>query len=354
MPGPLISIIVPVYKTPAVLLHRFVSSVLRQTLAEIQLIMVNDASPDECPQILDAAAAQDKRVTVLHRAENGRAGMARNDGMRLVSGQYVLFADADDALRSDACAALLGLACRHDADIVACSWSCCDEDGRITGSHRLSDRRYDLTHARQRTKCYRNLNYELWNKLFRYDVVASLRFEQFEANIGEDLLFNVTALRRSAVMVTTSYAGYDYTVHSKSATGRSLKGMAYLRTLALSGDRIRQVLADGDCGQVDKRFGERLLLKRFSVGCNWIAGHRDPRERATLWTYWHSYLIERLLPSLEYFRIVGKWYKLVAATDDMPTVYRLTRLATKVTDPMSLVDRIGSYVVSTKSSRELM
>ena len=76
MDRPLVSIIVPVYRTPIALLQRFLRSALSQTLSDIQLIAVDDASPDDCPRILDVAAADDNRVTVLHRSSNGRAGMA--------------------------------------------------------------------------------------------------------------------------------------------------------------------------------------------------------------------------------------------------------------------------------------
>lgn len=350
MSSTIVSIIVPVYKTSAVLLQRFLRSALDQTLSDIQLILVDDASPDDCPRILDAAAVDDERVMVLHRSENGRAGMARNDGMSLVVGRYVLFADADDVMRPDMCETLLDIARKHEADIVACSWAIRDEDGHFIGMGRLPDRQYDLTSARQRAKCYRSLNYALWNKLFRHDVIASLRFEQFEANIGEDLLFNIAGLCRSRIMATTAYTGYDYTVHTGSATGRSSKGMPYLRTLAISGDRIKQTLAAADGSIVGRKCADRLLLKRFTVGCGWIAENPDQDERSLMWAYWRHYLHEHLLPGLEFFRFLAAWYRLVTAIGDVPTVCRLTRLATRITDPLSVVEKIETRLVSKRRS----
>lgn len=345
-----VSIIVPVYKTSAVLLQRFLKSALNQTLSDIQFILVDDASPDDCPRILDAAAADDERVTVFHRSKNGRAGMARNDGMSLVIGRYVLFADADDVIRPDMCEKLVDMANKHEADIVACSWAIRDQDGQIVGRGRLPNRQYDLMSARQRTKCYRSLNYALWNKLFRHDVIAPLRFEQFEANIGEDLLFNIAALCQSRIMATTAYTGYDYTVHTGSATGRSSKGMPYLQTLAISGDRIKQTLTAADGSVVGRKCADRLLLKRFTIGCGWIAENPDPDERSIMWAYWRRYLHEHLLPSLEYYRVLATWYRLVTAVDDVPTVCRLTRLATRITDPLSFVEKIETWLVSKRRS----
>lgn len=346
MSNPLVSIIVPVYKTPVFLLQRFLKSALSQTLSDIQLIAVNDASPDDCPRILDAVATDDDRMTVLHRSTNGRAGKARNDGMNLVKGSYVLFADADDIMQPDMCETLLRLAHHHDADIVVCSCSISDQDGNLIGRGYLPNRNYDLTSSSHRAKAYRSLNYALWNKIFRHEVIAPLCFEQFDANIGEDTLFNVEALCRSRTMVTTAYCGYDYTIHNASATGRSSKGMPYLRTLALSGDRIKQTLVGADGSSVTKKFADRVALKRFTTGCGWIADHPDPKEKSVMWKYWRNYLYEHLLPNMESNRLLASWYRLVTAIGNASAVYRLTHIAYRITDPLSFVDRIDARIAS--------
>ncbi|MFZ5994965.1 MAG: glycosyltransferase family 2 protein [Thermodesulfobacteriota bacterium] len=340
-----VSIIVPVYRTPIPLLQRFLKSALNQTLSDIQLIAVDDASPDECPKILDTVAAKDERMTVIHRETNGRAGVARGDGMKLAKGNYIFFADADDIMQPDMCETLFGLAVKHDADIVSCSWSISDQDGQLVGRHCLPNRKYSLSFPRHKAAAYRGLNYALWNKIFRREVVVPLRFEQFEANIGEDTHFNVAALCRSHIMVTTAYCGYDYIVHTTSATGRSSKGMPYLRTLALSAARIKQTLmARGD--SVDKRFADRLALKRFTTGCGWIAEYPDPTERAAMWEYWRGHLREHVLPNLESCRLLAAWYRLVTAMVSPQSAYRLTRIATRITDPLSFVDRLEARMAA--------
>ena len=344
MVSTLVSIIVPVYKTPVFLLQRFLRSVLGQTLSDIQLIAVDDASPDECPKILDDMAAGDERMIVLHRSTNGLAGKARNGGMSLAKGRYVLFADADDIMQPDMCETLLGLALKNDADIVACSWSIRDPDDYLLGKGYLPNGRYDLASARQRAKAYRLMNYALWNKIFRYEVIAPLRFELFEANIGEDTLFNVAAICRSRKMVTTSYCGYDYTIHTSSATGRSSRGMPYLRTLAVSSDRIRQTIAAADGSVVDSKFADRLALKRFVTGCGWIAEYPDVKERTVMWEYWCRYFREHLLPTLESCRFLAAWYKIMIALWDAPTVYRLTRFVSRITAPIFYIDKIEARI----------
>lgn len=353
MSSAVVSIIVPVYKTPIPLLRRFLRSALSQTLADIQLVAVDDASPDECPDILDAAAAKDRRLTVWHRSTNGRAGVARNDGLARAGGRYVTFADADDLMRPNMCETLVALASWHNADVVACSWSMRDQEGHLLNTSYFPDRQYDLTVPRQRAKCYRTLNYALWNKLFRREVIATLRFAQFEANIGEDLLFNIAALCRSRVMVTTAYVGYDYIVHNGSATGRSSKGMPYLRTLIRSGEAIRETVAAGDDSKIGRKYAERLLLKRFAIGCGWIAEQPDPNERAAMWAYWRQYLQEGLLSSLKFFQLLAWWYRRLTTTRDASSVYRWTRLANRITDPLSVLDRLEARLSSNRFLRSV-
>jgi len=351
MNRPLVSIIVPVYKTPVLLLRKFLRSALNQTFSDIQLIAVDDASPDECPKILHAVADEDDRVSVVHRSANGRAGMARNDGLDLAEGRYVLFADADDVMQPDMCERLIVLALEHEADIVACTCSINDPEGQMLGRSYLPERHYDLRSARQRARAYRTMNYALWNKIFRYEVIAPLRFEQFEANIGEDTLFNVAALCRSRKMVTTSYCGYNYTVHNSSATGRTSRGMPYLRTLALSGDRIKQTLSSADGSSIGRRFADRLALKRFTTGCGWIADYPDLKEKASMWEYWRRHLQEHLLPHLDSRRALATWYKLVACTLNPRNAYRFMHIASRISDPLSLVDRLEARIVSKRDSR---
>jgi len=113
-----VSIVVPVYKTPVCLLERFLASALGQSFPNIELITVNDASPDSCPQLLDLWAQNDSRMNVVHRAVNGRAGMARNDGLERARGKYIFFADSDDVMQPDICSRLVDIAETEKADIV--------------------------------------------------------------------------------------------------------------------------------------------------------------------------------------------------------------------------------------------
>ena len=96
---PSISIIIPIYKVEKYL-KRCVDSVLAQTFTDLEIILVDDGSPDNCPQMCDMFAEKDSRIKVIHK-ENGGLASARNAGMRIATGKYIFFLDSDDWLEPD-------------------------------------------------------------------------------------------------------------------------------------------------------------------------------------------------------------------------------------------------------------
>lgn len=113
---PKISIIIPVYKVEKYL-RRCVDSALSQTLSEIEIILVDDGSPDNCPQICDSYCEKDTRVHVIHKTNGGLAS-ARNAGMKIASGEYIFFLDSDDWLETDGMEVLYRTAEKYHVDFV--------------------------------------------------------------------------------------------------------------------------------------------------------------------------------------------------------------------------------------------
>lgn len=97
--NPLISVIVPIYKTAKYLIQ-CVDSVLTQNFKDFELILVDDGSPDESPAVCDEFARKDARVSVIHK-ENGGVSSARNSGIEQAVGQYIVFIDSDDYVGAD-------------------------------------------------------------------------------------------------------------------------------------------------------------------------------------------------------------------------------------------------------------
>ena len=114
--APKVSVIVPVYRAEPYL-ARCVDSLRRQTLEDLEIILVDDGSPDGCPSMCDRYAAEDCRVRVIHQSNQG-AGSARNAGLSIASGDYVGFVDADDYVLPEMFQRLHEAAETYDADLV--------------------------------------------------------------------------------------------------------------------------------------------------------------------------------------------------------------------------------------------
>lgn len=113
---PKVSVIVPVYKVEKYL-GNCVESLIKQTLKDIEIILVDDGSPDRCPLICDEYAAKDRRITVLHK-KNGGVSAARNDGLKIAHGEYIIFCDSDDWMEERAFEVLVNAAENSNADIA--------------------------------------------------------------------------------------------------------------------------------------------------------------------------------------------------------------------------------------------
>ena len=112
----MISVIVPVYNVESYL-RRCIDSIINQTYRDIEIILINDGSTDNCGAICDEYAALDGRITVIHKA-NGGLSDARNAGIDIATGEYLAFVDSDDFITEDACEYLLHQATTYNADIV--------------------------------------------------------------------------------------------------------------------------------------------------------------------------------------------------------------------------------------------
>jgi glycosyltransferase involved in cell wall biosynthesis len=126
-----VSVIVPVYNVEAYL-RRCVDSVLAQTFTDIEIILVDDGSPDNCPAICDEYAGKDNRIKVIHQKNAGLSG-ARNAGLDAAKGDYFAFIDSDDYIAPEMIDKLLNALLREDADISICGFQRIDENAPSPG-----------------------------------------------------------------------------------------------------------------------------------------------------------------------------------------------------------------------------
>lgn len=123
----LVSIVVPIYKVEKYL-EKCVKSICEQTYSDLEIILVDDGSPDACGTMCDAYAKQDHRIKVLHKT-NGGLSDARNEGVKLATGKYLLFVDSDDYVARDLVEKTVSLAEENQCDMVLYDYYYVESDG---------------------------------------------------------------------------------------------------------------------------------------------------------------------------------------------------------------------------------
>lgn len=184
---PELSIIVPIYKVEKYL-DECIRSILGQTFTDLELILVDDGSPDACPQMCDAAAEQDSRVRVIHQ-KNGGLSAARNTGIEAARGNWLGFVDSDDFVAPDFYEKLYNAAVNADADCAVCSVQLTHEDGSRMDTPpqwKTYGGGYTGKEILKTITWQDNVPYLVaWNKLYRREVFRTLRYPV--GRINEDV-----------------------------------------------------------------------------------------------------------------------------------------------------------------------
>lgn len=226
----LISVIVPIYNVEKYL-SKCVDSIINQTYKNLEIILVDDGSPDNCPKICDEYENQDSRIKVIHK-ENGGLSDARNAGMKIASGDYIFFVDSDDWISVDTLYRLLDSAEQYGADIAECNiYSVKDNrtEEYYSNKFALYDNNYSIMQAY--IKDYK-IKTVVWNKLYKKDILKNILFEVGKYN--EDEFFTYRVLSNSERLVHIDYCGYYYIQRGNSIMGEnySLKKLDSLEGFA--------------------------------------------------------------------------------------------------------------------------
>ena len=186
MTTPLISVIVPVYRVEKYL-ERCVKSILSQTYKNLEVILVDDGSPDQCPAICDACAEKDARVKVIHQENKGLSG-ARNAGIDAASGEYLAFVDSDDYVSQHFIEELYQLLQDTGCAIGQCRFSYVKGDGLVEEGdsafciYRGESLMEQLYGPEEKATCF----VVAWNKLYRAELFKETGIRYPEGRIHED------------------------------------------------------------------------------------------------------------------------------------------------------------------------
>lgn len=168
---PKVSIIVPIYKVEDCL-DRCVESLVHQTYTDIEILLVNDGSPDRCPKLCDSWAERDGRIRVIHK-KNGGLSDARNAGIEEAAGEYFLFIDGDDYVRPDMCEKMISAAEKNQSDMVISSFIWKYPDKEIVQSMCTGKVPQCFSNIEMLKIFFMKKTIELsvaWNKLYRRDL----------------------------------------------------------------------------------------------------------------------------------------------------------------------------------------
>ena len=243
---PLISVIVPVYRVERYL-DRCLQSITEQTYRNLEIILVDDGSPDCSGAICDAWAAKDSRIRVIHK-DNAGAGAARNTGLDVATGDIVSMIDSDDYLEVHMYEHLLSLMA-EDVDIAECDicWTEQDDLPMEDGSQamiRVENRENAMRlHIRDEIFCQTPPN-----KLYRRDAIGNIRFP--EGNLIDDEFFTYKVIGNARKLVRSSACMYAYRQQPGSAMHkafsiRRLQGLeAKMQRLAYLENRMPELVSE--------------------------------------------------------------------------------------------------------------
>ncbi len=219
-----ISAIVPIYKAEEYI-NRCIDSLINQTFKDIEIILVNDGSPDKCGEIANDYQEKDSRIKVIHK-DNGGVSKARNVGIQCATGKYVVFVDPDDWIELDMYENMY-----LKAEVTSCDMVICDY---IVESTSLGAYREKFPFPQNKVLSGENIKKEIlsyfiksetcgtiWNKMYKRNIITkhNIKFPS-EIGVGEDYLFNLEYLTYTNSLIYMPTPFYHYDVRQGSAMSK--------------------------------------------------------------------------------------------------------------------------------------
>lgn len=264
-----ISVIVPVYNVEPYLSH-CLDSIINQSYENIEIIVIDDGSTDYCAEICDEYASADNRIKVIHQ-QNGGLSAARNAGIKVATGEFIIFVDSDDIIAGNFCEMLLRTALQTDADIVECGFvkfESVTKQSTAEVSATIRPETFTATVALE-LLMKGDLKQAVWNKVYRREVVHDVKFPVGKLNEDEFWTYKVFGNARKIAKIDNCL--YFYRQQAESIMGRDYNIKRLDGLLAM-----RQRIA-----YMRKHFPEleNLAVKTFCIGSMWhyqkIAKHPE-------------------------------------------------------------------------------
>ena len=208
----LISVVIPIYKVEKYI-FRCVDSVLNQTYKNLEIILVDDGSPDACPKICDEYAKKDARVIVIHK-QNGGLSSARNAGIEIAKGEYITFIDSDDYVNDNYVETLYKAICEDGTDLAIGSHRAVYDNGTVID--RSCSKRCTLSSV-EALKCVLyddGIDVSAWAKLYKLELFSDIRYP--EGRLYEDAATTYKLIDKAGKISLDSKVIYNYMIRINS------------------------------------------------------------------------------------------------------------------------------------------
>lgn len=252
---PKVSIIIPVYNVEKYL-DKCIESVINQTLKDIEIILVDDESPDNCPQMCDQYAKNDSRIKVIHKKNEG-LGHARNSGIELATGEYITFLDSDDYIDIKSCETAYNEAKNNNLDICTFSYYRFDDKGRITepnnydkriifdGREEILQYLLDIIGPKITVGDNEKFSMSSCHAIFRRKIFIdkNIRFLSERDIASEDLIFQIDYIPHTSKIgyIPEKFYYYYYNPNSITSNYSEAKYRKLLKLLSLLRERLSNI-----------------------------------------------------------------------------------------------------------------
>lgn len=254
-----VSVVIPIYNVQDYL-NDCIKSIVNQTYQHLEIILVDDGSPDSCPMICDDWKNKDGRIVVIHK-ENGGLSDARNAGLRNATGEYVLYVDSDDYLEHDAIEWLVSCAIRHNADIVACT---CKKTNNENIPSLLTNRLVVGTGIEMLEFAFENEIWFAWGKLIKTNIAKSCPFAK--GLIYEDVENTPKSFLMANKVVFSLDGRYNYRIRTDSIMGENKT--VPQKDIAKVIDMDCKFISTAGISEIDKQKMYKQLFKQLTYNYN--------------------------------------------------------------------------------------
>lgn len=255
-----LSVVVPVYNVEKYLV-KCIQSIVNQDYLNLEIILVDDGSPDRCPEICDEWEKVDSRIKVIHKT-NGGLSDARNAGIEVATGDYIAFVDGDDFIKKNMYSKMMSAISKTGAEIATCGRYI--YDGEVEKKYHCLDTEqlYDSKTALKEMLCGGTIEEAVWDKVYKRELFCNIRFPVGEVN--EDIIVMPKVLASSSSIIHVGEALYYY---RKNNYGISKSGYNQRKSIVIK--HIKDVKLY--IGSIYSDMNNELLILQGRYACSQLS-----------------------------------------------------------------------------------